>query len=284
MSHRFEFRLGTMDIAVRSDLPEVIEDLARLYEGRPAARPADTIAMEVTATSRLPGRRRYAVLGDGEVFGTDIRRREVLPYLEWGVNWRVIARCADRLLVHAASMARDGEGVVFAGRAGAGKSTLVAGLVARGWRYLCDEFAMINPNSLELLPFPKAVCVKAGAFDLVRGLGLRLSGDRRYVKALKGEVGYLSPEALPAAPASGPVPAHHVIFPRYTGHREPRLRRLTVAKAAFMLTAHTLNRGRLGARAATLAARVTRQAGCAVLETGDIGETCDLIETVVGGA
>lgn len=285
MSDRFEFTLGSIDIAVRSDLPEVVDDLAALYRGCETAVTdrSNAISMEVRKTSRLPSvRRRYAVFGDGEAFGTDIRRREVLPYLEWGVNWRVVARSTNRLLVHAASMARDGRGVVFAGGSGAGKSTLVAGLVARGWQYLCDEFAMIDASTLELVPFPKAVCVKAGSFDLVRKLNLRLCGDRRYVKALKGEVGYISPSELPAAAATEPCPVRYVVFPRYTGHREPRVRPVTDARAAFMLTSHTLNRGELGERAASAATRIARDAQCLLLESGEIGAACDLIEAVVG--
>jgi HprK-related kinase A len=281
---RFAFRIGGTDIAVRSDLPEVIDDLAVLYRGcaRDAATGEDAISMEVKqAPHFLPARRRYAVFGDGEAFGEEVRRREVLPYLEWGVNWRVIARCTGSLLVHAASMGRDGRGVVFAGPSGAGKSTLVAGLLARGWQYLCDEFAMIDARTLKLLPFPKAVCVKAGAFDLIRRLNLPLCGERRYVKALKGNVGYISPSDLPAGAAGRPCPVRFVIFPRYTGHPEPRARPLSDAKAAFVLTSHTLNRAALGARAASTASRIARDARCYILDTGDIGGACDLIESLV---
>ena len=277
----FEFNLGGVEIAVRSDLPEVIDDLDALYRGggNGARDSAPAITLEVKQVSRLPARR-YTVLGDGEPFGEDIRRREVLPYLEWAVNWRVIARCTDRVLVHAASTARDGHGVVFAGTSGAGKSTLVAGLLARGWQYMCDEFAMIDTNTDRLLPFPKAVCIKAGAFDLVRRLDLKLCGDRHYVKALKGKVGYISPSDLPGAVGHA-CPITHVIFPDYTGHTQSRLRPTTDARAAFMLTAHTLNRDVLGGQVAATASRITRDAQCVVLDSGDIGDACDLIESIV---
>lgn len=278
------FKLGCFDIDVRSDLPEVIDDLAVLYRGCKGAAPdgTDAIRIEVKRTGhRLQARRRYAVLGDGEAFGEDVGRREVLPYLEWTVNWRLMARCTDHLLVHAASMARNGQGVVFAGQSGAGKSTLVAGLLARGWKYLCDEFAMIDTDTLRLLPFPKAVCVKAGAFDLIERLNLRLCCDRHYVKVLKGPVGYISLSDLPPGAVAGSCPVRHVVFPRYTGHPQVRVRPVTDARAAFMLTSHTLNRGVLGERAALTASRIARDAQCVMLESGDIGEACDLVEALV---
>lgn len=281
---RIAFKIGWVDIDVRSDLPEVIDDLAVLYRGcrRAASAGPDAIRMEVKRSAhRLPARRRYVVLGDGEAFGEEVRRREVLPYLEWAVNWRIMARCTDCLLVHAASMARHGQGVVFAGQSGAGKSTLVAGLLARGWQYLCDEFAMIETDTLRLLPFPKAVCVKASAFDLIERLNLRLCGDRHYVKALKGLVAYISPSDLPPRAVARPCPVRHVVFPRYTGHPKARIRTVTDARAAFMLASHTLNRGVLGERAATTASRIARDAQCVILESGDLSEACDLVESLV---
>lgn len=282
---RIALRIGEVEVTVESDLRQVIDDLSVLYghlaDG--AGPRTGSIRMEIRRAGRLlRPRRRYAVLGDGEPFGTDLRRREVLPYVEWGVNWRLIAGCSDHLLVHAASMSRHGRGVILAGRSGAGKSTLVAGLLSRGWQYLCDEFAMVDARTLELKPFPKAVCVKAGAFDLVRRLKLQLSGDRHYVNALKGTVGYISPADLPAPAATGACPVSHIVFPRYTGHDEARLRPITSARAAFMLASHTLNRHLLGARAASIASDLARGARCAGLESGDIERACNLLERLVG--
>jgi hypothetical protein len=144
---------------------------------------------------------------------------------------------------------------------------------------MCDEFAMIDTNTYRLLPFPKAVCIKAGAFDLVRRLDLKLSGGR-YVKALKGKVGYISPADLPGAVAH-PCPITHVVFPRYTGHPQSRLRPATDAMAAFMLASHTLNRDVLGGQVAATASRIVRDAQCVILESGDIEDACDLVESIV---
>ena len=284
LSRHIAFKLGCVDIDVRSDLPEVIDDLAVLYRGCQGAVPDNTDAIHIEvkrAGHRFPARRRYVVLGDGEAFGEEVRRREVLPYLEWAVNWRLMARCTNHLLVHAASMARNGRGVVFAGQSGVGKSTLVAGLLARGWKYLCDEFAMIETDTLRLLPFPKAVCVKASAFDLIERLNLRLCGNRHYIKVLKGAVSYISPSDLPPGAVANPCRVRHVVFPRYTGHSKVRVRPVTDARAAFMLTSHTLNREVLGERVATTTSRVARDAQCVILESGDIGEACDLVESLV---
>jgi hypothetical protein len=50
--------------------------------------------------------------------------------------------------------------VVFPGAPGSGKSTLVTRLCARGWSYLSDEIAPIDPFSSEVLPFAEAPAVR----------------------------------------------------------------------------------------------------------------------------
>jgi len=48
------------------------------------------------------------------------------------------------LCLHAAAVARDGDGVVLAGPSGVGKSTLAWELVEQGWDFLSDDIAVIT--------------------------------------------------------------------------------------------------------------------------------------------
>ncbi len=276
------FRIGDLDIVVRSDAHELLDDFAALYPGSTRAEPAHgrTIRMDVRkiGRSRLQ-RKRYDIYGDGELIHPDIRAAELLPYLEWGITWCLVIGCSEYVQVHAASMARDGRGLVLAGDSGAGKSTLAAGLMARGWDYLCDEFALVHPGTLKLHPYPKAVCIKAGSFDAVSRLGLRFTRNRHYVKSIKGKVGYISLSQTDTRIAS-PCPVRLVLFPRYTGAVSPRLRPMTRAEAALNLASQTLNRDAFGHRVIPVLGQVTRDARCFGLDSGRLDETCDLIERV----
>lgn len=276
------FRIGDLDIFVRSDLRELIDDFAGLYPGATRAEPAHgpTIRMDVRKVGRRWLRRqRYDIFGDGERIHSDIPAGELLPHLEWGITWRFVVGCTEYVQVHAASMARDGRGIVLAGDSGAGKSTLAAALLARGWDYLCDEFALINPETLDLHPYPKALCIKAGSFEAVSRLGLRLSRDRHYVKSIKGKVGYISLSDTDVRIAA-PCPVRLVLFPRYVGAGSPQLRPMTRAEAAFHLAGHTLNRDAFGHRVVPVVGQVARNARCFRLDSCGLDETCDLIESV----
>jgi hypothetical protein len=54
-----------------------------------------------------------------------------------------------RLALHGGTVARHGRAIVLLGRSGAGKSSLVAALVRRGWSYLDDNIAAMNERNGE---------------------------------------------------------------------------------------------------------------------------------------
>jgi hypothetical protein len=239
------------------------------------------LKLDIRADRGLGLRRRWSIWTDDKVL---YRRRsvaEVLPYLEWAINWRLVECCADHLLLHAGSVERDGQGVVFASFSGGGKSTLTAGLVSRGWGYLCDEFAIIDPTRQTLEPFPKAMCIKAGSFDLVRSLGLPLHRPRNYVKAFKGPVGYCSPIEAGASIPDQPVPLRAVIFNEFHNAAEPRLVALNKAEAAMELARFTFQRQRFDDGGTGLIAELVRQVDCYRLYAGALEPTCRLIESLL---
>ncbi|MCG8408369.1 MAG: hypothetical protein MI923_24475 [Phycisphaerales bacterium] len=278
------FRIGAIDLSLRSELDEVVQEFAALY--RPFRKDGNdsdnSIEMEVRSDRRAwYGRRRYHVFGDDRTIGRSRRRPEVMPYLEWGINRQVIARHGEFLQVHAASLARGNAGVIFAANSGSGKSTLAAGLLSRGWKYLSDEFALIDAETQWLHPFPKALCIKSGAFKVVEQLNLHPWQRRYYVKAFKGRVGYLRPHDVSDQPLASPSPIRFVIFPKYIEGAHPRLFPLSRAQAAFSLAKYVMNSGTFGNRSASLLADVVRQAVCFGLESGPLEATCDLIESVL---
>lgn len=275
------FRIGEISVSVSSDSGGVFDEFSTLYDGCQSDRAAEQrdIHMRVTAGSANPlSRSRHRVIGDGEELFTGRRRSELLPYLEWGVNWRVIARRHDFLQVHAAVLARGSEATLFVGDSGVGKSTLAAGLISRGWRYLSDEFALIHPQTLRVHAFPKALCVKQGSFETVERLGLSIWRRGHFVKAFKGPVGYVRIAEIGRRVEFDSFPIRYVVFPRYAPGKEPRIRPIPRASAAFLLTGHSFNRNVFGDRTVSILSRVVRGARCVTLDSSDLEQTCDLIE------
>ncbi len=282
---RIERRIGDCTVALRSELPELLADFARVYLDEPTGddrRPR--IEMDVRRYKRrLPFRRLYQVYGDGETVGGPRPPDQIFPFLEWGINLRVIERLNQYLLLHAASLEHGGSGFIFAGSSGCGKSTLAAGLMARNWKYYCDEFALVSPASLFLHAFPKALCIKAGSFNAISDLGAKFSRKRDYIKGLKGRVGYLSPHAMGPDAVAAPAPVRYIIFPRFVEGRAPQLRPISRGRAMFELVKCVFNRRRFGDEMYSVLAVLVRGAQVFELCSGDLSTTCDLIETQLCG-
>lgn len=268
-------RLGPIAVVVRGAHRPALADFARLYgdDDRTDTPAEQQIELNIV---RLPGlRRRYRIADGGGVIFDDLRAGEVLPYLEWAVNYAFLNHCRRFVLLHAATVCWHGMGMALVGPSGSGKSTLAASLVARGAEYLCDEFALVDPETLRLHPFPRALCVKAGAFALIRALGLPLWRRRSYVKAFKGRVGYVRAGDL--RPARRCVPLDVVVFPRFTGAGGPMLHRMARSQAAFALAGAVLNSHLHRGSTAETAARIAARATCRILEVGPPAATADLL-------
>lgn len=276
-------RLGPVDVVVRSDLAGIREGLAEIHgdSERHVCEPVDPIRIEVRKSGHGGlWRSRYSVWGDGTELFPDCRPREVLPCADWAINHRVVARCRQYLQLHAATLARSGMGFVFAGPSGSGKSTLAAGLLARGWELLSDEILLLDPVRFLAQPLPKALCVKAGSFPLVRELGLPLWTNRLCEKGGKGCVGYIPVrrERGDGEPVARPVGV--VCLTSHVAGSTPRAEPVPPAEAAFELSRLVFNREDFGLRTTSLIAHIVRAAACYRLTTSSLPATCDLIESL----
>ncbi len=64
--------------------------------------------------------------------------------LQFGVS--AVLTSADRMVIHGAVVARDGEALVLVGPSGQGKSTLAAAALLAGWDLLGDDLAIVHPH------------------------------------------------------------------------------------------------------------------------------------------
>jgi hypothetical protein len=201
--------------------------------------------------------------------------------VEWAVNWEIPKVFPEYLQLHASSLQMDGVGVILPGTSGSGKSTLTAGLLARGASYLCDEFALIHAGTLQLHPFPKAICIKKPSYAALESVGLKLHENQHYYKKTKGYVGFVNPVGVHARWMGRPCSIRYVIFPRYVEGAEPQLNPMSRAEAAFAL--HEVCFNLLGCTAVGLDVIVNmiRAAECYQLVSGEIRSTCALLERLV---
>jgi hypothetical protein len=101
----------------------------------------------------------FAFRGRDCLFSLDPRWRLCII---WYLFWRLLRIRSDAIFFHASAVNMFGEGTIFVGPAGGGKSTTSMALAARGHNFLSDEIAGYLPATGELIPFRRPVGIKRG--------------------------------------------------------------------------------------------------------------------------
>jgi len=175
----------------------------------------------------------------------------------------------DLLFLHAAALERDRAAWLFVGASGAGKSTTAWGLLHHGFSYLSDELAPIDLDTLEVFPYPHALCLKRRPPPpyLLPDESLDL-----------GRTIHVPARSLPSPPRLHACALQAVFFVNRDARlHEPVLRRVSTAEAAARLYVSTLNALAHEARGLDAVLKVASDVSCFVLQAGDLESTCKLI-------
>jgi hypothetical protein len=154
------------------------------------------------------------------VFSLDPRWRLCIV---WYLFWRLLRIRSDTIFFHASALGLFGEGTIFVGPAGAGKSTISLALAARGHNFLSDEIAGYVPTRGELIPFRRPVGIKPGprADAVERALAPALAARIEREGFVRVDIDTL----FPVEPARA-IPLRRIVFLRGFAER-PSLERIT---------------------------------------------------------
>ena len=219
MRHVLSLRVGPYGFRIGSAWRAPITTLARLYRDYPA--PVDdipdfTVRLEATRPWRRYLRPSVAIGGDYMLPGAaPLPLAQALLAAEMGMNVQLALGARRHLLLHASVVERDGRAIVMTGQSGAGKSTLATLLAARGWRFMGDEFALIEPGSCMLHALPRLVSLKNESVDAVRCA----LPDARFGPLMtgtpKGDIRHLVPDAAAITAMDVPARPALIVFPRF---------------------------------------------------------------------
>jgi len=220
-----------------------------------------------------------AIYRDDDELYWSSRPAIVLERLIWDVNQHAI-RSQDRWVkLHAGVVDRDGVGVVLAAPMESGKSTLTAGLVLRGYRYLSDEVAAIRVGDGRVDAYPKPLGLDPGSWPLLP----EFAPDREGLEKYSVNQWQVPPRRFPGGTATETTP-HVVVLPTYDrggGTKLIALASAAVATAALSTCAFTGQQARAGSL--QVLARVASSAACYRLQHDDLAAACEAIDEVVSG-
>jgi HprK-related kinase A len=267
------FRIG-------SDWRRPIEALARLYAAYPSADEICdfTVRLEAERVWRRWLRPSAAIRGDYVLpDAAPLSLAHGLLAAEMGMNLQMALGQKRYLLLHAATVERDGRALLMTGESGAGKSTLAALLGERGWRLMGDEFALLDLDDGRLHPFPRAVSLKNAAIRLFDDvdparLGPRLEGTP------KGTIRHLRPNSEAIARMDEAARPALILFPRYGRGLEEAIRPVGGAEVFVRLTQASTNYVALGERGFDALSRLVASVPAQAVDYPDTGAAVALVD------
>jgi len=217
--HAFALRIGPIGFRIGSDWRAPIDQLRSLYRDYPA--PQDGVAdYTVRLFARRPWRRwlRPSVEIGGDYMlpeAAPLPLRHGLLAAEMAMNLQMALGARRHLLLHASAVERDGRAVLMTGVSGAGKSTLATLLAARGWRFMGDEFALLDPATGLLHAFPRLISLKNAAIPAAEAAWPDARMGPLMAATPKGDIRHMVPDARAIAAMDQPATPALLLFPRY---------------------------------------------------------------------
>lgn len=260
------FRSGPFSIHLRSDLPDLPGLFKRLYADYPLLADGAFADFHVRLY-RQRGLRRWwrpqvQFQVDDEAPFFPFPQDTALPFLEWGLNWCIASRAHQYLMLHAGALEKDGRVLLLPAWPGAGKSTLCAGLIHRGWRLLSDEFALVRPADLQIVPLPRPIALKNESIALLRRFAPQAVLGPEFPKTRKGTVAHLRAPRASVVRAAETAPAGWIVFPKFQAGALARLYRLPRAQAFVRLSGNAFNYELSGLRGFQAAAGLIESCDC----------------------
>ncbi len=280
MRHEFAVRVGPIGFRIGSAWAEPIDKLRRLYAGYPDAETADySVRLEPTRPWRRWLRPSVRIAGDYMLpEALPVSLAHGLLAAEMAMNLQLALGERRFLLLHAASVERDGCAMILTGESGAGKSTLAVLLGEQGWRFMGDEFVLLDPASGLAHPFPRAASLKNASIDAVAEQVAPTRWGPVLEGTPKGRIRHLI--ARPEAVAAMAVPATPalIVFPRF-GEREAA-RPVVPSEAFVRLTQASTNYVALGERGFDALTRLVTAVPSVALDYPDTQTALRLVEAL----
>jgi hypothetical protein len=264
----YTFRVRSSLGVVRSSLDELLAGFGRTEE-----RPRHEFRVLAPA-----GGFGYQVILDGDVVHRAPRVEATIDWILWKASTEAIAAIDAYLAIHAGAVGWERVGILLPAPHDSGKTTLTAALTASGFSYFSDEAALIDPSSVTLVPFPRALWLEPGSVAALDRL-LSLRGNGGFAR---NGTSHVAPADFRGGRIGRAAPVRHIVFPRYRRGAETTLVEMSRAEAVVELGRNAFNLERFGRRGVDMLVAVVGAADVHRLAMGDLREAVEAIERLVG--
>ena len=277
--------IGPFWCHIHSSLPSVASHISKLYPDALVSKGREFIDFPISIARKAGMRGWVKPLAEftfnGNVPFTPLSLDQSPALTEWGINWCVSAHAHQYLILHAAVVELNGKAVIMPAPSGSGKSTLCTAMVARGWRLLSDELALISIKDSRLQPFTKPMSLKNESIQVIKDFWPEAVFGHLCTDTVKGCVTHVKPPADSVRSTSQMASAAVVLFPQYMQGSAMQLIKKEKAYAYMSLVENAFNYHLLGAHAFHALSRVVKQSDSYDFVYSDLDEAILQLECLV---
>ena len=273
-------RTGCFVSRIFSRIPSIAEGLHRLYGDYPVNQDGGFADFYIRMERPIGLRRWFRPQVQFRLdFSTPFKPLpldQAFPMLEWGLNWCISNHCHQYLVIHAAVVERDGHALILPAPPGSGKSTLCAGLTARGWRLLSDELTLLDPATGRVVPLPRPIGLKNASIEVIRRFAPDALIGRSTLDTTKGTVAHMRAPRDSVLRATESARPGWIVFPTFCAGKAACLQSLSKARSFMRIANNAFNYSLQGAAGFSTLERVVDRSVCFEFTYGDLEEATGL--------
>ncbi|MDP2901861.1 MAG: HprK-related kinase A [Methylovulum sp.] len=265
---RFVIKIEPFVVQLQTTLTPVSNSILKLYADYPLLDDKGSLFADFHIDIKPPAGLRHwykpqvQFYFDGKTPFKPLPASQAYPFFEWGLNWCIGAHIFQYMLLHAAVVEKNGCALILCGEPGAGKSTLTAALVNRGWRLLSDEMAVIDLQTHELIPIVRPISLKNESIAIISQFAPEAVMGDSFLDTGKGTVAHMKPPTDSILKAATRTVARWVVFPKYRTDSEIALQGLAKGQTVLRLAENSFNYSALGGSGFNALCGLVEQCDC----------------------
>ena len=223
------YRLGEIAVRVTCYPADIATAFASL--AAPALAPDGAVAQTRLALFRAG--ETFVLTRDDRV----VDHLDTAPAARWAMVRQLVLAGTRRswlALLHAGAVATPAGCLLLSGDSGAGKSSLLAGLVHAGFPFIADDIVPLEERSGLVWPVRLAISIKNGSWPVIGSLFRELE-DAPIIHFGGRTMRYFWPNSRAVPVDSAGYPAAAVLFPRYVKDAPAELTALDPAQSLTLL-------------------------------------------------
>ncbi len=277
--------IGPFVIRVTSKLGRVAYGISLLYSD--AEITSHPVADFYVNIYQPPGLRRWyrpqvVFSFDGTMPFKPMPLAQALATLEWGLNWCISSHTNAYLVVHAAAIEKHGRAIIMPAQPGAGKSTLTAALVSRGWRLLSDELTLLTTTDHpQAIPVPKPINLKNASIKVISQFAPETILGPVVYDTAKGSVSHMKTPGDSVQRMREPAEPAFIIFPTFRANAQTSVSQLSKARSFLNIAKQCFNFHILGETGFKTLDKVVTNCQCFEFRYSDLEEAVDFFDNLI---